>query len=593
MLDKFSPHPRVYCSDGGPIFERDLKGKLSEIAKSACQALIREADTLARHFHLEHLADAAEYRRKRDLQLAEDRFRQNLHVPLHKLPVEIFSRILVFRQIIEEDRSTAISGLRLTASVARYWRHVVLSTPQLWSYLSDTMSSVHQGWCFERSKTVPLDLDFRYSKGMNDPIHQKALNLSHRWRSLRVSRVGLSKPFQVCLGTCVPLLQYLDLDPYNPGHNAPLYQLSDGLDLRTVALSGCAVPWDSSRLRGLTSLKLWRLGATEGPTMSQLIAILQASPSLETLQLFVITVAVSAEDECDAATLAFPDLAKLRLYDVPTRFTDCLMRHISFPLSQLRQLEISPQIECAPPPTIMAFDYSSPAFVEQFRRVLNPIDTVHITTSKDAVKMACRAEWSGAQLQAPFELVVPTSGPTQQLKGAASVAKLVRSAISDNNVIVWVRSGLQDEEIAGQVVGMFGSATRVSFPEYDVAIGAATFLKYLAQRCAGNEDGEAGWNFPRLKYLSIQGAKGVGVANIRKIVRDRWVKVTGTEEEGAKDIEGAVEVRMPITRAGRIEVWRPNPKVTSRGRQPQGGARKRAETAEHEEQEATESSDEG
>jgi hypothetical protein len=124
--------------------DRDEKGKLSEIIKVACQALIREADTQSRHLRLQHDTDTAEYRRQRDLRLAEDRFQKNVHVPLHKLPLEVFSNILVLRHIERVEGfhgPSVMAWLRSVASVARYWRHVVLSTPQLWSFVSDTMST--------------------------------------------------------------------------------------------------------------------------------------------------------------------------------------------------------------------------------------------------------------------------------------------------------------------------------------------------------------------------------------------------------------------------------------------------------------------
>lgn len=127
----------------------------------ACQTLIREADTRAADLRRVHDCEAGKYRRLRDKRLADTRYRQNSLLPMHKTPVELFSNILVMALDAAPKGSRRVNDvLRPLASVSKYWKEMVLSTPQAWSFLSDVMSETELRWSLHRSKEAPLDVSF-------------------------------------------------------------------------------------------------------------------------------------------------------------------------------------------------------------------------------------------------------------------------------------------------------------------------------------------------------------------------------------------------------------------------------------------------
>lgn len=342
----------------------------------ACQALIRKVDTRSRDLQIQHDFDAAEYRRKRDIELADERFRTNTHVQLHKLPLEVFSNILVFLhdQIVQEEGAYIITHLRLAALVFRYWRDVILSTPQLWSYLEDSMPKVSRNWCFQRSKLAPLDITFQYTQYTYNTDHpesliQKALTVCNRWRSLTM-RSCFPETYVEALERCVPVLRYLKL--YGRGRHV---DLAEGLPLLHLTLVGCPIPWDSSRLRGLTRLELKAITTKNKPTVAALAGIIQASPTLEVLSLCQVEVSFSDGIE-DSPKLSLPSLTTFSL-EVDSQTGDYLLNRIAFPLPCLRELRLIPWTP-ASDLALVAFNLHDAGLIEQVRQLIKANSTLRV-----------------------------------------------------------------------------------------------------------------------------------------------------------------------------------------------------------------------
>lgn len=183
-----------------------MNGRLSELVKVACQALIREADIKACQLRTQHDAQAVEYRRKRDRELADTRYRQNALLPIHNLPVEIFSNVLIL--VAQGESVIRYWKLQSLASVAQYWKQVVLSTPQLWASWHEAMSPTQRRWSLCRSRTVPVDIYLDSYDGSGRPPFVKAiLPHSGRWRTL----TGVGVPSEGIQKLDAPVLQSLRL----------------------------------------------------------------------------------------------------------------------------------------------------------------------------------------------------------------------------------------------------------------------------------------------------------------------------------------------------------------------------------------------
>ncbi|KAG9024273.1 hypothetical protein FRB95_011731 [Tulasnella sp. JGI-2019a] len=76
-------------------------GRMSELVKVACQALIREAGTQSSEAWQRHDANIAAVQGQRDAQAAQVAYRQNTFAPINKLPIEVLSGTLFFASLNE------------------------------------------------------------------------------------------------------------------------------------------------------------------------------------------------------------------------------------------------------------------------------------------------------------------------------------------------------------------------------------------------------------------------------------------------------------------------------------------------------------
>ncbi|KAG8986323.1 hypothetical protein FRB95_013937 [Tulasnella sp. JGI-2019a] len=144
-----------------PDGARNSTGRLSELIKLACEALAREADIQSCDLRREHDASALAYRRQRDAQAADLAYCHNLLAPVNNLPVEVFSNVLIFASVGWSPTGLNHNkALRALATVGKYWKEVVFSTPQLWSTLQENMSPKQVNSAIERSRMTPLDTQF-------------------------------------------------------------------------------------------------------------------------------------------------------------------------------------------------------------------------------------------------------------------------------------------------------------------------------------------------------------------------------------------------------------------------------------------------
>ena len=156
----------------------DAERRLAEIdtAKARITQLLRELDqerTLVQEYAYNHRVMVA---------------------PIWLVPPEIISRIFTFclpRQSPQEITRSSIKSSLLVSAVDRNWRHIALSTPQLWTnmVLADSSfcddSSYMPKIFLDRSGDLPLSLHVRAKKHPSPPLFiSYVTSLSRRWQHI-------------------------------------------------------------------------------------------------------------------------------------------------------------------------------------------------------------------------------------------------------------------------------------------------------------------------------------------------------------------------------------------------------------------------
>lgn len=262
MHKTFSAHHRHIHSHSASL-EPTVDGRLSEVIKVACQALIREADTQSTRLRDSHTPHVAEYR-----------LAANQHSPIHRLPLEILSAILAFAvdshggKIWRSVRRTEC--LDLLASVSKHWRHVVVSTPQLWIRVEEGSCGTELRRIKNHSGSALLDVQFRTGVlsllcGRSDlvsPFSSFVSENRHRLRTLKASTDRVTPEFLENL-LKAPWLQDLTLTGDKQQHH---FELRSGeKPIRRPSLEKSSVPWNSARLETLVSLSLTAFEARTHP----------------------------------------------------------------------------------------------------------------------------------------------------------------------------------------------------------------------------------------------------------------------------------------------------------------------------------------
>lgn len=216
-------------------------------------------------------------------EIAEVNQQRNWHVPIIRLPVEVFSDIL-FGSLVGLE-ATSVERLRELAMVAKHWRDVVAATPGLWVMAAEGMRTKDLALTLRKSKHSRLDVIFRSQDSTEDFVAAIVPHAS-RWRSIRITRRG-AQNISSSLSSQARLLEdiriYKRYSPDSPASPASRLELCEGVCFRHVDLWRVALPWDTSRLAGLVSLRLEDIEGDHAPSVSQLIAIVIASPTLKSM----------------------------------------------------------------------------------------------------------------------------------------------------------------------------------------------------------------------------------------------------------------------------------------------------------------------
>ncbi|KAG9007661.1 hypothetical protein FRB94_014083 [Tulasnella sp. JGI-2019a] len=547
-------------TNNDPAFDRDAKGRLSELIKVACQALIREADIKSCDQRLQHDVEAAEYRRQRDSQLADTRYTQNASLPIHQFPVELFSKILTFVVHTTNINYYDVEPtLRRLASVARHWKDVILSTPQLWSNLHEAMSATFVHLSLNRSKTVPLDVCFyresyNYSAPQLGPFSQTILPLSDRWRS--VEGPYLAPQILEKLASQVPILQVLRL----VRTSTEGVQLGEGLHLQTLNLTEVCVPWDSSRISQLCTLSLTDIRGQHAPTLSQIARILASSPNLESLALVRLEpLDTLKDDQSFVRNISLPNLRSLEIFELSWDSYNRLMKCFQFPFVALKELRLEPEGP-ADQDVSDTFDYLANGFVQQVNSFADDANaSIWFGGRTVTLEVGCPSKGKFS-LRTIVKEGVGQKGVDAYSDAVTALAELISAALPDAPLALHTSSDTHPGFSVDNFM-RFPSTVELVL-QRGGGCDIRSVVQFLGQQHASDsgEGSDLEWPCPKLKKLDIGELLGHPVGNIRAWVKQRWVKwkePTDDPSTTADQPDGLLEVMIPFKKSRKTEMWCP------------------------------------
>ncbi|KAG8966636.1 hypothetical protein FRC03_011583 [Tulasnella sp. 419] len=248
------------------------------------------------------------------LRLKDVRQRRNELAPIHSLPVEVFQTLFQLHvadhydtskivaeaedamaprgyapQYMDSEKTPAEMADRATrqiAMVCNHWYDMVVSTPQLWSYLDGKQNIETTSLRLRRSGASPLHI---FCPHIYESHRQRFMEViiphAYRWKSFIA--IGLyPKLFEnvdIQLYS-TPLLEQLVLPTYDPVRG----QLPDGIlerspNLRELHIGALHYPPGLSTLSGLTNLSVGTGDTTQGISMQQWEQLFSACPKLQTI----------------------------------------------------------------------------------------------------------------------------------------------------------------------------------------------------------------------------------------------------------------------------------------------------------------------
>lgn len=254
----------------------------------------------------------------------------NRRCSLDRLPNELL--LPIFRDVVNEDSRDYYHHLHEIAQVCKRWSMVVKRSPQLWTYIhtGNPISLIRKAMVM--SGQLPLHIDFSTVWCADDGSKPMAAVVPHipRWRSI-VTRVIGDCPVSLESSPAPQLVSFKIHRPHRwngpvqffQGHVPVLRQLSlDSIPFRQ---------WDTLSLPCLRSLKLNAIHE-HGPSVTEILHILEFSPALEDLSLVDIKFSRDgAELGRDASLVRLAQLKYCRITIVDSTAMHNLLRYIQAP----------------------------------------------------------------------------------------------------------------------------------------------------------------------------------------------------------------------------------------------------------------------
>ncbi|KAJ7062758.1 hypothetical protein C8F01DRAFT_1135143 [Mycena amicta] len=309
--------------------------------------------------------------KQRDLQKELIEAHRALLSPVRRLPEDILRTIFV--STLPVDRDTAMcadEGPLLLAQICKFWRHVSLTTPRLWSSMHIAMPHPQKNhWQVEqllvalstwlqRSGAVPLSLTIAaprsishaftsrssqvFLSGKSDSVLRLLASVASRWQSIRflpMANLSQMPHFSSLTADDVPLLQSIDLMIteaeygglwFSPAASCGNVALVGTPNLQSLSFYGgfdILLPhltsWASLR-RCFLRIPPQTLGTSVFP-----LEIMEKCSKLEYLD--IVTGAIDTIIPKTSRAILLPDLKSLSVWGLPTLGWKQLFERVSFP----------------------------------------------------------------------------------------------------------------------------------------------------------------------------------------------------------------------------------------------------------------------
>lgn len=314
-------------------------------------------------------------------ELCEVRRRRNLHAPINSLPAELLS--FIFGLVVDSAPKSFASAAQkwpftdtlphldvahsprdhdfhyamLLTGVCKHWRDISVSTARLWSTIYPNRTKLLP-LLIERSRHAGFDVVLTAKHGaggaakystaspkLSIPHWPEPLSNNLRQLIVQLDERQMRQWADTLSSATAPHLETLCISVTrhaNVVHHEPLF---NGVTprLRSLTLSGFAVPWDSPIFTDLEDLTLRQHKQIYRPTMQEFLDLLGRSPRLRRLALELSgPQAPSSEFEEDTKVIMLPNLAHVVLHDIPPHVVALLVHHTSFPSSALLSISHGP-----------------------------------------------------------------------------------------------------------------------------------------------------------------------------------------------------------------------------------------------------------
>ncbi|KAG9024144.1 hypothetical protein FRB95_012044 [Tulasnella sp. JGI-2019a] len=258
--------------------------------------------------------------------------------PFKKLPLELL--VLIFQLGSIDNPATFPT---LVAQVSKCWREMAMSSRFLWTYInwSGANPEVKATCWLERSASIesprdssPIHISLAVEEGFEPDVAQMRYVMNFlkpeiwRWESFRihVDREPLEVALELC-DTAAPLLRHLSIGCSDSEGVEDQFVLFDDRTpcLQSLHLLKVPMVWTGPLLTKLTELHLADLEDGFGPSIEELISILEASPRLKKLVLDNAGVSIRSPPDFYPKVVQMPHLEQIQMTrldrDVYTWFT--------------------------------------------------------------------------------------------------------------------------------------------------------------------------------------------------------------------------------------------------------------------------------
>lgn len=259
--------------------------------------------------------------------MVPQRKRHNATLPIARLPPEIFLSIILATMEGGERVSTKHYPQQLhhLAQVCTDWASFIKTTPALWPCVSSSYETCMVKKAVSMHQTSAFDVCVNMHVGPEDFL-PLVIPLSDQWRSLEVENLRPSHAHYL-EDLILPNLQNVTIRAMTSCSIGLINRPTDLL--RQLNLHRASIPWRHVQSSSFTSFIVSDIG--DGTVSAHIMAMLQASPQLRTLQLARIKDSSSLDVPTPSKRVSLAHLKSLDIRRVSAPILHAILSHTIIP----------------------------------------------------------------------------------------------------------------------------------------------------------------------------------------------------------------------------------------------------------------------